>query len=151
MKDYFFVTFWMEKLDGLNCEKLNKNYNDNRIQQSIGDNRKTPEVIKENILDSDNRYTIKIISKDCQTVTDPTDMTNSFNKYFSEMAESISNALPSVPDEQHYLNSTTNSHQNTSNQQDRHRLLYAATEVEVRSVIKNLILNFHDWQQIFLQ
>jgi hypothetical protein len=56
-------------------------------------------VIKENILGSDNRHTIKEISKDGRTVTDPTDMANSFNKYFSEMAESISNVLPSLPDE----------------------------------------------------
>jgi hypothetical protein len=60
-------------------------------------------------------------------VTDPTDM-----------AESIPNALPSVPDEQHYLYPTTDSHPNTTNQQDHHRLLYAATEAEARSVIKNL-------------
>jgi hypothetical protein len=71
-------------------------------------------------------------------MAEPTDMANSFNKYFSEMAESISNALPSVPDEQHYLNPTTDSHPNTINQQDHHRLLYAATEAEVCSVIKNL-------------
>jgi hypothetical protein len=45
--------FWMEKLDGLKYE----------IQQSIRDNRKTWEVIKENILGSDNRHTIKEISK----------------------------------------------------------------------------------------
>jgi hypothetical protein len=44
---------------------------------SRGDNRKTWEVIKENILGSDNRHTIKAISKDGQTVTDPTDMANS--------------------------------------------------------------------------
>jgi hypothetical protein len=81
---------------------------------------------------SDNRHTIKGISKD------PTDMANSFNKYFTKMAESISNALPLVPDEQHYLNSTTDSHPNTTNQQDHQRLLYAATEAEVHSVIKNL-------------
>jgi hypothetical protein len=91
-----------------------------------------------NILGSDNRHTIKEISKDGRTVTDPTDMAKSFNKYFSEMAESISNALPSVTDEQHYLNPTTDSHPNTTNQQDHHRLLYAATEAEVRSVLKNL-------------
>jgi hypothetical protein len=44
----------------------------NRIQQSIGNNQKKWEVIKENILGSDNRHTIK------ETVTDPTDMTNTF-------------------------------------------------------------------------
>jgi hypothetical protein len=98
-------------LDGLKNEK-SKNY---KIQQSFEDNRKTWEVIKENIFGSDNRHSIKEISKDGWTVTDPTDMANSFNKYFSEMAESISNALPSVSYEQHY-----------NNQQDHHRLLYAA-------------------------
>jgi hypothetical protein len=46
-------------------------------------------VIKENILGSDNRHTIKVISKDGRTVTDPTDMANSFNKYFSGMTESM--------------------------------------------------------------
>jgi phage regulator Rha-like protein len=55
-------------------------------------------------------------------------MANSFNKYFFEMAESTSNALPSLPDEQHYLNLTIDSHPNTTNQQDHHRHLYAATE-----------------------
>jgi hypothetical protein len=86
---------------------------------------------------SDNRHTIKGISKDGRAVSDPTDMAYSFNKYFSKMAEGISNALPSFRDEQHYLNSTTDSHLNTSNQQDDQRLLYAATEAEVNSVIKN--------------
>jgi hypothetical protein len=65
-------------------------------------------------------------------------MANSFDKYFFEMAEIISNALGSVPDEQHYLNSTADSHPNTTNQQDHQRLLYAATEAEVCSLIKNL-------------
>jgi hypothetical protein len=50
-------------------------------------------VIKENIMGSDNRHTIKEISKNGRTVTDPTDMANSSYKYFPEMAESISNAL----------------------------------------------------------
>jgi hypothetical protein len=59
------------------------------IQQSIEDYRKTWEVIKENILGSDSRHTIKVISKDGRTVTDPTDMANSFNKYFSGMTESM--------------------------------------------------------------
>jgi hypothetical protein len=85
----------MEKLDGLKYEK-SKNYNANRIRQSIGDNRKTWEVIKENILGSDNRHTIKEISKDDRTVTDPTDMANSFNKYFSEMVESSEAKVRSV-------------------------------------------------------
>jgi hypothetical protein len=128
----------MEKLDGLKYEK-SKSYNANRIQQSIGDNRKTWEVIKDNILGSNDRHTIKDISKDGRTVTDPTDMANSFNKYFFEMDDSISNALPLTPDEQHYLNPTNDYHPNTTNQQDHHRLLYVATEAEVCSVIKNLI------------
>jgi hypothetical protein len=62
----------MEKLDGLKYEKSNS-YNANRILLSIGDNRKTCVMIKENILGSDNRHTIKEISKDGQTVKDLTD------------------------------------------------------------------------------
>jgi hypothetical protein len=57
---------------------------------------------------SDNRHTIKGISKDGRAVSDPTDMAYSFNKYFSKMAEGISNALPSFRDEQHYLKSELN-------------------------------------------
>jgi hypothetical protein len=106
-------------LNAFKYEK-SKNYNANKIQQSIGDSRKTWEVMKENILAITD--TLSAISKDGQTVTDPTDMANCFNKYFSEMAEIISNALPSVPDEQHYLNATTDSQPNTTNQQDHHRL-----------------------------
>jgi hypothetical protein len=75
------------------------------------DNKLT-QVVKENIIGSDNRHTTIEISKYGRTVTDPTDMANSFNKYSSKIAESISNALPSVPDEQPY---TTDSHLNTTN------------------------------------
>jgi hypothetical protein len=43
-----------------------------------------------------------------------------------------------VPDEHHYLNSTTDYHPNTTNQQDHQKLLYAATKAEVYSVTINL-------------
>jgi hypothetical protein len=67
-------------------------------------------------------------------VTDQTDMAKSFNKYFSEMVESIS----SVPDKHQYRNSTTDYHPNTTRQLDNQILLYAATKAEIRSFIKNL-------------
>jgi hypothetical protein len=62
-----------------------------QYQQNTAEHRKTWVVVKENIFGSDNRHSIKEISKDRRTVTDPTNMANSCNKYFSEMTESISN------------------------------------------------------------
>jgi hypothetical protein len=114
-----------EKLDRLKYEK-SKNYNANKIQESIGDNRKTWEVIQENIYEI-TEYKLYI-------VTDQTDMAKSFNKYFSEMVESIS----SVPDKHQYRNSTTDYHPNTTRQLDNQILFFAATKAEIRSFIKNL-------------
>jgi hypothetical protein len=69
-------------------------------------------------------------------------MANNFNRYFSKIAEGISSDLPSEPDEQYYLNPTTDYHLSLENckptRSPETLLRIATTGAEASSIVNSL-------------
>ncbi len=118
---------WDAKLKLMKIEKWTA-YNSQKIQQNLGDSRKTWAVIKTNILGEEQKSERIVIQDGGAITSEKPKIAEKFNSFFTSVADGIASNLPDVQRQQ----------LSTPIPPTDHKILYPATESEVKNTIKLL-------------